>query len=471
MSGDAFEDALALANGPHPPGPAAPGRSAPGRPAPGRSPAHAPAAPPAPGAAPGQDPEAPAQAPGEPGLARPRRTPPPEDHGGLVTPGWDTARATAHRAVRPLPPRRLPLDLALGHTLAAPLTALTDLPAFDTSAMDGWAVAGPGPWRLAPGPGLLAGSAPPSAPLTDGEAVPIATGARLPHGATAVLRSEHGTAADGELRGPTPQPGADIRPRGQECRTGAELLPARSALTPAALGLAAAAGYDQLAVRPRPRAEVLILGDELLFRGLPHDGRVRDALGPMTGPWLTALGAQVLVTRRIGDDADALHEAVAGSRADLVVTTGSTAAGPVDHLRGVLERLGAQLLVSGVAVRPGHPMLLAELPGGTPLVGLPGNPLAAVSGLLTLAAPLLNALADRPLPEPRPARLTEEVRGHPRDTRLVPVACPEPGRARPLSYAGPAMLRGIAAASALAVIPPGGAASGDRVRLLDLPLA
>ncbi|MGK5530736.1 molybdopterin molybdotransferase MoeA [Streptomyces sp. URMC 129] len=448
---DDFDDALALANGPLPP------TGSHGRP---QRPASAAGA----GAA--ADDAAPA------GDARDG------GHGGdggdgdcaLVSPAWDSARATAHRCVRPLPPRRLPIDLALGHTLAAPLTALTDLPAFDTSAMDGWAVAGPGPWRLTDATGALAG-APAVRPLTDGEAVPIATGARIPEGATAVLRSERGTAADGRLSGANPQPGADIRPRGQECRTGTELLPARTPLTPVTLGLAAAAGYDQLPVRPRPRVEVLVLGDELLFRGLPHDGRIRDALGPMTGPWLAALGAHVLVTRRLGDDADALHEAVSTSRADLVVTTGSTAAGPVDHLRAVLRRLGAHLLVSGVAVRPGHPMLLAELPGGRPLVGLPGNPLAAVSGLLTLAAPLLCALADRPIPAERRAALTEAVRGHPRDTRLVPVDLPEPGRARPLSYAGPAMLRGIAAASALAVVPPGGAGDGDTVRLLDLPRA
>ncbi|MFD5316464.1 molybdopterin molybdotransferase MoeA [Streptomyces sp. NPDC127098] len=411
-----------------------------------------------------------ANGPAPAAVATPAEPPQGRKAAGRELPGWESARAIAHRAARPLPPRRLPIDLALGHTLAAPLTALTDLPAFDTSAMDGWAVAGPGPWRLTGAADVLAG-APRAEPLTDGQAVPIATGARIPSGATAVLRSEHGTVARGQLSGPNPEPGADVRPRGQECRTGTELLPARTTLTPAALGLAAAAGYDQLAVRPRPRAEVLVLGDELLFRGLPHDGRIRDALGPMTGPWLTALGAHTLVTRRLGDDAEALHEAISTSRADLIVTTGSTAAGPVDHLRAVLRRLDAQLLVSGVAVRPGHPMLLAELPGGVPLVGLPGNPLAAVSALLTLAAPLLCALADRPAPEEAWAELTDAVRGHPTDTRLVPVRRPAPGEARPLSYAGPAMLRGIAAASALAVIPPGGAEAHTRVRLLDLPHA
>ncbi|WP_369268584.1 molybdopterin-binding protein, partial [Streptomyces harbinensis] len=137
----------------------------------------------------------------------------------------------------------------------------------------------------------------------------------------------------------------------QECRSGAELLPAGTRLAPAALGLAAAAGYDELDVHPLPRAEVLVLGDELLHRGLPHDGRIRDALGPMTGPWLAALGAEVLVTRRLGDDADALREAIETSRADLIVTTGGTASGPVDHLRATLRALGATTLVGGVTVR------------------------------------------------------------------------------------------------------------------------
>ncbi|MGP3969636.1 molybdopterin molybdotransferase MoeA [Streptomyces sp. 6N223] len=397
-----------------------------------------------------------------------RRVPPPAAE--RPSPGWETARAAAYRAVRPLRPRLLPLEQAIDHTLAVGLNALTDLPAFDTSAMDGWAVAGPGPWRLAGDGHVLAGASA-APPLGDGQAVPIATGARIPEGTTAVLRSERGSVTGGQLRGPQPTPGADIRPRGQECRTGTPLLVPGTPLTPAALGLAAAAGYDQLRVYPRPRAEVLVLGAELLHRGLPHDGRIRDALGPMTGPWLTALGAHVLVTRRLGDDADALHEAIGTSRADLVVTTGSTAAGPVDHLRATLHRLGATLLIGGVAVRPGHPMLLARLSGGVPLVGLPGNPLAAVSGLLTLAAPLLRGLGGRPEPggTERHAALTAEVRGHPRDTRLVPVACPDPDQASPLNYAGPAMLRGVASADALAVIPPGGAEAGTRVRLLDLP--
>ncbi|MBP2583300.1 molybdopterin molybdotransferase [Streptomyces sp. PvR006] len=451
---------------------------------------------------------------------------------------WPEARAAAARAGASAragrAPLGVPLGQALGQVLAEPLLALTDLPPFDTSAMDGWAVAGPGPWTVRAEGAVLAGQAS-EAEAADGEAVRIATGARVPAGTTAVVRAEHartehartehartehapadharaGRAVLHALREVVP--GQDIRPRGQECRTGDELLPAGTVVTPAVLGLAAAAGYDELPVPPRPRVEILVLGDELLTTGLPHEGLIRDALGPMLGPWLAALGADVLATRRIGDEAEELYAAVTGSAADLVLTTGGTAAGPVDHVHGVLDKAGATLLVDGVKVRPGHPMLLArlaaeptraeplppestraeptrsestraeslsaepassapgraELPHVRHLVGLPGNPLAAVSGLLTLAQPLLAALTGAAAAAPAPPRVPvqDEVPGHPYDTRLVPVVR-RGGRALPLRYNGPAMLRGIAAADGLAVVPPGGARPGQELDVLDLP--
>ncbi|MFJ8225819.1 molybdopterin molybdotransferase MoeA [Streptomyces griseus] len=422
---------------------------------------------------------------------------------------WDRARAVAARAGRaaPLATIRLPLDRALGHVLAEALGALTDLPSFDTSAMDGWAVAGPGPWAFEAGAGILAGRGP-AAALPDGTAVRIATGARVPPDTTAVIRSEHAHADEAKGLLHTRRSvaaGQDIRPRGQECRAGEQLVPAGTVVTPAVLGLAAAAGYDALPAVPRPRVDVLVLGDELLASGLPHDGLIRDALGPMLGPWLRALGAEVSPPRRLGDDAAALRDALTASDADLIVTTGGTAAGPVDHVHPVLEALGAELLVDGVAVRPGHPMLLARLPApGTPrgrsressqehpqgpperqsrdvpdgpyLVGLPGNPLAAVSGLLTLAEPLLAGIAGRPAQDAYRALVHAEVHGHPHDTRLVPVVhrAGRPGgrdHVAPLRYNGPAMLRGIAAADGLAVVEPGGVRSGTEVEILDLPWA
>ncbi|MEU1122034.1 molybdopterin-binding protein [Streptomyces sp. NPDC005899] len=388
---------------------------------------------------------------------------------------WPDARALAERlgTSTPRAAHRLSLDRALGHVLAEAVVALTDLPSFDTSAMDGWVVAGPGPWTVHAGQGLLAGQGT-AAPLPDGAAVRIATGARIPSEATAVIRSEHAHADESKGLLHTDRdvvPGQDIRPRGQECRSGDQLLPVGTLVTPPVIGLAAAAGYDALIATPRPRVDVLVLGDELLTAGLPREGLIRDALGPMLVPWLRALGAEVTPPRHLGDDAEGLRRTLATSEADLIVTTGGTAAGPVDHVHPVLAGTGATLLVDGVAVRPGHPMLLARLADEGPyLVGLPGNPLAAVSGLLTLAEPLIRGIAGRSAQEPFRAPMREEVHGHPQDTRLVPVIY-RGDSVLPLHYNGPAMLRGVAAADGLAVVPPGGVRSGTEVEILDLPWA
>jgi molybdopterin molybdotransferase len=385
---------------------------------------------------------------------------------------WAEARDLAARAGRMAGDgrtHRVQQDSALGEALAEPLTALTDLPSFDTSAMDGWAVSGPGPWTVVSADSLLAGDAP-AAPLPDGSAVRIATGAPVPAEATVVIRSEHSHTDDGGRLHAERQvvPGQDIRPRGQECCSGDQLLGAGTTVTPAVLGLTAAAGYDTLLTVPRPGVEVLVLGDELLAEGLPRDGLIRDALGPMLAPWLRALGVKVLSTRRIHDDSDALARAVEKSTADVVVTTGGTAAGPVDHVHPVLRKAGAQLLVDGVSVRPGHPMLLARLSSGRYLVGLPGNPLAAVSGLLTLAEPLLRGLAGRRAPTPYQAPVRDGIHGHPRHTRLVPFVHRD-NALEPVHFNGPAMLRGIAVADGLAVVPPGGARPGTLLEVLDLP--
>ncbi|MGW2419594.1 molybdopterin molybdotransferase MoeA [Streptomyces sp. NPDC001709] len=399
----------------------------------------------------------------EPGSLRPARA-------------WERARAIARScAGQPLPPVPRTLTDALSHALAEPLTALTDLPPFPTAAMDGWAVAGPGPWRLG-GTGVLAGQEP--GPLAPDTAVPIATGAPVPVGATAVLRREHGE-ADTERsvlydRSPTPVPeGQDIRPRAQECRSGEPLLPSGTTVTERVLGLAAAAGYDRLTVHRRPSVELLVLGDELLQRGVPHGGRVRDALGPLLPPWLHACGAELIGHRLIADDLVALQDAVRRSPADVVVTTGSTAAGPVDFLHDTLRAVDARLLVDSVAVRPGHPMLLAELPGTADgrarwLIGLPGNPLAAVAGMVTLAEPLLRRLGGHAGGEPVRLVAGSALPGHPRDTRLLPVFT-SGQEVTPLPFDGPAMLRGLALADGLAVVPPGGVPAGAAVDVVELP--
>ncbi len=396
---------------------------------------------------------------------------------------WAAARRTAFTAAGPRPPQPVALDQAVGQVLAENLVALTDLPPFDCAAMDGWAVAGPGPWAVVGE--VLAGSSP--RPLADGTAVRIATGAPLPIGAEAVVRRERGRVDSNDRlrnldeqgrRGGWLDLGADIRGRGQECVAGDPLATAGVLVTPALAGMAAAAGYDVLSVVRTPTVASFVLGDELLIRGPARDGRVRDAIGPMLPGWLGSLDALPYPPQHVPDTLEALVGAIEDAACDLVITTGSTAAGPVDHLHRALEALHARVLVDGVAVRPGHPMVLAQMADGRMLVGLPGNPLAAVSALLTLVAPVLMAMRgesvgdDGMLRGDSHAVLEADVTSHPHDTRLVPVQL-EPGEivtsARPVRYAGPAMLRGLAAADGMAVVPPGAGVRGDSVRVLAVP--
>lgn len=383
---------------------------------------------------------------------------------------WAEARRTAHGAAVPLAPVQRVLAACGGLTLAAPLLSRTRLPAFDTAAMDGYAVAGSGPWRLVGQ--VLAGQVRRAA-LHPGEAVEIATGAQVPPGTTGVLAVERATVrADGpaDVVAGDVAPGQHVRRAGEECAQGDELLPAGTAVGPAVLGLAASSGADALDVRPRPAVLVLVTGSELVAAGLPGHGRVRDALGPQLPLLLRAYGARLAGLHHVVDDLDQLAVRVLRADADVVVTTGASSVGPADHLHGVLEGAGAELLVDGVDCRPGHPQVLARLPDGPLVVGLPGNPLAALVGVLTVLAPLLAGLQGRPLPALGGAAYTpgwEAGAG----TRLVPVRRTGPDVA-PLPHARAGMLRGAALADALAVLPPAtGGAPGDVVELVPLPPA
>lgn len=374
---------------------------------------------------------------------------------------WPEARRLAHAAATPLDPENIALALGAGRTLAADLVALAALPCFDTAAMDGWAVCGTGPWTLVGA--VLAGDAP-IRELVSGEAVEIATGAAVPRGAAGVIPYEQGPLASAAHPA-----GRHIRRAGEECRLGDVLIPSGARLSAAALGLAAAVGLDQITVRRAPRVSCLITGSELLSAGLPGAGRIRDAVGPLVVPLLSSFGAGPVELRHLTDDRAALLTALTHSTADLVITSGASSAGPADHLLSVLHELGAELLVEGVAVRPGHPQVLARLPGGAWLIGLPGNPLAALAGLVTLVEPLLAGLLGR-LPAPLGcAVLSEPVPGQPGSHRLVPVHLQQ-GRARPTGHAGTAMLRGVATADAFAVVAPGAPGEvGDHVALVLLP--
>jgi molybdopterin molybdotransferase len=386
---------------------------------------------------------------------------------------WLQARAAAHAAgaAAARSPVAVPLTEADGRTLAEPLTARAPMPAFPTSSIDGWALRGPGPWRITGR--VLAGA--PAPPLPEvGTCVEIATGAMVPAGTTAILRIEDSTVGDGRVDG-RPRDLPEWRETGDEAAAGEELLPAGTPVTPAVLGLAASAGHDELLVRPAPRVATVVFGDELLVRGASGDGKVRDALGPQLPAWLTRLGARALpavvpVPDTLDAHVRALREAL-DAGADVVCTTGGTMHGPVDHLHPALKELDADYVVNTVEVRPGFPMLVAALPGGRFVAGLPGNPQSAVVALVSLVEPLLAGLAGRPAPSLGSVTLGADVPGRGGYTHLALVRRDPVDRlAYPLPHNNSAMLRGLARAVGFAVIAPGTTGTaGSAVPLVVLP--
>lgn len=380
-------------------------------------------------------------------------------------PSWDDARTAAFNAAEPNASESVSLRDAHGRTLAAPLVSRTDVPAFDTSMMDGWAVCGDGPWQVRGR--ILAGSV--GAPLAAGTAVQIATGAPVPEHTTAVLRREWGT-LDGDALSATHaiSDGLDIRRAGDEAHVGDVLLDIGAVVTPPVVGLAALVGNDELTVFEPPRVAALILGDELVTSGIPPHGKVRDALGVQLLQWSDRFGAEHRGVTYVEDTLDATIAALRHTDADLIFTTGGTARGPVDHMHAALAAVDATLIVDEVKVRPGHPMLLAQLPDGRFIVGLPGNPLAAIAGFLTFAQPILSAMTGRSLPALGTTITTTAIKAPAGERRLIP------GRrhgnaATPTEFWGSAMLRGIAESDCFLVTAPGGANADDVVGVLELP--
>ncbi|MFC9771080.1 MULTISPECIES: molybdopterin molybdotransferase MoeA [unclassified Pseudarthrobacter] len=400
---------------------------------------------------------------------------------GLHSIDWPEARRLAYDCAGPLPSVHVPLHQAAGRTLSSPVTALQDLPHYASSAMDGWALNGDGPWLLAGG----------QQPLAPGTAAVIATGGLVPDGATAVLRKESGLVGEDGTGCPVlnvradakpgePRRGQHVRPAGTEALAGETLIPAGTVLNPAHLALAAVAGHDQVEVQSQPVVSVVLTGSEVVTSGIPAPGNVRDTFGPQLGTVISQLGGIPGRFTRIGDSFDAWLAALEGSgpdsasRADVVITTGGTGKSGTDHFRDAMAALGGRLLLDGVAMRPGHPAVLAELPDGRFAVGLPGNPLAAMMALATIGAPLLAALGNQPLPQVRHAASGNDfgpdggcTDGKGR-TRLIPCRFLS-GLAFPVDHTGPGMMRGLAWAEGVMVVPPGGVESGQSVAVLPLP--
>ncbi|GAA0485783.1 molybdopterin molybdenumtransferase MoeA [Paractinoplanes deccanensis] len=375
---------------------------------------------------------------------------------------WSRAYEIAAGTPRPLPAESVTVERAAGRVLAAPLRAVRSVPAFDTAAMDGYAVTGPGPWTVTAQ--LLAG-APQPGPMRPGTAIEIATGAVVPEGAEAILPYED-SARDGTLVTGVLGARAHIRRAGDDVRPGDELVPAGRPVNATVAAAAVQAGVERLMAHRAPGVTLLVTGNEVISAGVPGPGQVRDSFTGLVSAIAARAGALPPARRHVSDVAALLESELAAARTEVVVVSGSSSAGAADHLHGVLDRLGAAWHVRGVACRPGHPQALAELPDGRWVVSLPGNPFAGLVAALTLLEPLLHALSGSP-----PAVLpTVPVRGTtrlmPYGVRIVPVH-----RGTPWHIAGPVSSAGLHAAAradGLAVLP-GSWTDGDPAQILALP--
>jgi molybdopterin molybdotransferase len=306
------------------------------------------------------------------------------------------ARARVLDAVRPLEIEDATLTEALDRVAARDIASPRDVPPFDNSAMDGFAVrAGPSAELQVVGESRAGHPSP--AKLGPSQAIRISTGAALPAGATAVVPVERARALDGpgeRVRVDAVEEGGNIRHAGEDVRKGDVVLRKGAVLGPAELGVAASIGCDVLPCARRPRVAVLVTGDELAEPG--------DALGPgrIYSSNAFALAASVershaTVVRRstVRDDADSTRAALAGAlgEADVVCVSGGVSVGSHDHVKPALRELGVAERFWGVALRPGKPTWFGSH-DHTLVFGLPGNPVSAMVTFQLFVRPALAAL-------------------------------------------------------------------------------
>ena len=366
----------------------------------------------------------------------------------MVDLNWDIARAKAGEQANRLSSESTQLSSSIGRVISKNLYSLVDLPTYQTSAMDGFAVSSArGNWFII---GDVKAGKPFQGLLKDGEALSIATGAVIPNGTFGILRWEDAHVLNGYVSGETTRE-KDFRGIGEEARKGETLIEAGTTLTPGMVGLLAAAGHDQIQVITKPKVSLILLGDEILFSGLPTNGCVRDSLGVQLPGWLERLGCQVNKITHESDQLESTKSILLTNceESDLVITTGGTAGGPRDFLHRAIVELGGEIIIDKVAVRPGHPQLLGKV-NDTLILGLPGNPQSAIVGLMTLGKPIIESMLGK-TPKALPNITTTDIfEAQENFTRLVPGKLVN-GVFTIGKYLGSAMLRSLAHADGFAV--------------------
>lgn len=289
--------------------------------------------------------------------------------------------------VRPLAPGKIKLEGALGLVLADDIRSPEDIPPFNNSAMDGYAVKAEDllgaseekPVSFEIIHDLKAGTTV-ELPVEKGKAMRIMTGAPIPPGADAVVRKEYTLQKESALFVFKPvAKGTDIRPAGEDIRAGDLVLKKGTVIEEGEIGILAALGIVEVPVFPPPKVAIIATGDELI--GIQEKlvpGKIRDVNTHTLFAQVRKLGAQPFLYPRIPDDKEAIVRTLKGAlHCDAIITTGGVSMGEYDYVKESLEELGAEMVFWKVKQRPGHPLAFWTLMG-RPVFGIPGNPAASI---------------------------------------------------------------------------------------------
>jgi molybdopterin molybdotransferase len=367
-----------------------------------------------------------------------------------------------------LPAEQVELQNALGRVLAQDVVADSDLPPFNRSQMDGYAVraedAGSAPVRL-----KIAGESAAGRgwhkPLEEGQAIRIMTGAPVPEGADSVQQVE----LTHELKDGTVvellesvESGKSIVQRGSEIKEGETVLSAGTTINAAMMAVLAAFGYAKVEVFRRPRVGVLATGSELVaVDQKPGQDQIRDSNNYSIGAYAELAGAVVERLPLTGDESSALQKQIreAAERCDLIVTSGGVSMGVYDVTKPALRELDAQIFFERVALRPGKPTVFARLPNGTLVFGLPGNPVSVsvTFNLFARAALLAMQGVTEPTLKLETAVLARSVKGTTERESYLPaqLTINDDGQliAFPLKWGGSSDFVAFAVATALVSVP------------------
>ena len=352
---------------------------------------------------------------------------------------------------------------AAGRVLASDVASQIDVPTFDRSAMDGFALCGEDsfgatlydPVRLE-----LVGEVMPGMEklpsLARGQALRIMTGAPIPPGADAVLMAEDAKEEQGAVLVQAPvTPGKNVGRRGEDIRAGETLLSAGRKLRPQDVGLLASIGAAVVEVIAKPRAAILVTGNELLPPGeMPGPGRVADSNTPMLRALMEADGAEVVLEFRLADEPDIIARALVRSEVDILVAAGGSSVGREDWLP-VLTREYGELPIHGIAMRPSSPTGIGRVDDKKVFL-LPGNPVSCLAAYDFFAGPAIRFLSglEPGWPYPRETRrLARRVSSQVGRLDYLRVKIETDGRVVPLALSGAAILSSTTRADAFAIIP------------------